>query len=146
MTYRLVLTPDDNDTLLITAPAFPELTSYADSRGDVNRVAILALEEAIGARMARNLDIPEPDFEPAEVLLADWVEPSLQTTIKVALYKAQRESGVTRAEMARKLGWRREQVDRLFRPDHASRLDQLQAGFAALGKTVVTDIRPRIAA
>ncbi len=146
MAYRIVLAPDDNDTVLITSPAFPELTSFADSREAAPSLATLALEEAVAARMARGLDIPEPDFEPEEILSADWADLSLQTMIKVALYKAQREAGVTRAEMARRLGWRREQVDRLFRPDHASRLDQLQQGFAVLNKTIVPHIQSRIAA
>lgn len=146
MAYRIVLAPDDNDTVLITSPAFPELTSFADSREEAPSLATLALEEAVAARMARGLDIPEPDFEPEEILSADWADLSLQTMIKVALYKAQREAGVTRAEMARRLGWRREQVDRLFRPDHASRLDQLQQGFAVLNKTIIPHIQPRIAA
>lgn len=146
MAYRLVLTPDDNDTLLITAPAFPELTSFAETNADVPRLGNLALEEALAARMARNLDIPETDFEPTEVLTATWAEPSLQTVIKVALYNAQRDSGITRAEMARRLGWPREQLDRLFRLNHASRLDQLDAGFAALGKSLATEVRPRLAA
>lgn len=146
MSYRLTLTPDDNGTLLITAEAFPELTSFAETKDDVTSVAGLAIEEAVAARMADGRDIPEPDFEPIELLTADWVDLSLQTTIKVALYAAQKEAGVTRAEMARRLGWRREQVDRLFRPDHASRLDQLQQGFAVLNKTVVPHVQPRIAA
>lgn len=146
MAYRLVLGPDDNNTLLITAPAFPELTSFADDRSAVGRVATLALEEAIAARMAAGSDIPAFDADQTLPMTSDWAAPSFQTAIKVALYQSQRDSGTTRAEMARRLGWRREQVDRLFRLDHASRLDQLEAGFAALDKTITPDVRPRIAA
>jgi antitoxin HicB len=37
----------------------------------------------------------------------------------------------------RRLGWRsRESVDRLFRLDHASRLDQIEAAFRALGRRI----------
>ena len=140
MAYRLVLESDDNGTWLVTAPAFPELTTFADNEDDASRVATLALEEAIAARIARGMDIPSPDFEPEKILSAQWAEPSLQTIIKVALYAAQRDEGMSRAEMARRLGWGREQVDRLFRIDHASRLDQLQAGFEVLGR------QPRFAA
>ncbi|MCO5159887.1 MAG: hypothetical protein M9939_02020 [Mesorhizobium sp.] len=43
---------------------------------------------------------------------------------------------MTRAELARRLGWHREQVDRLFRLDHKSRLDQLESAFKALGETI----------
>ena len=39
------------------------------------------------------------------------------------------------------LGWNRESVDRLFRLDHASRLDQLEAAFKALGRSVDVSIK-----
>jgi hypothetical protein len=45
------------------------------------------------------------------------------TALKVSLYRSLREAGLTRAELMRRLGWNRESVDRLFRLDHASRLD-----------------------
>jgi antitoxin HicB len=54
---------------------------------------------------------------------------------------AMRDAGVTRAELARRLGWHREQVDRLFRLDHASRIDRIEAAFEKLDRNV--DIRVR---
>jgi hypothetical protein len=38
-------------------------------------------------------------------------------------------------------GWNRESVDCLFRLDHASRLDQLEAAFNALGRSVDMSIK-----
>ena len=64
----------------------------------------------------------------------------LMTALKVSLYRSLREAGFTRAELMRRLGWNRESVDRLFRLDHASRLDQLEAAFKALGRTVDVSI------
>jgi hypothetical protein len=43
-------------------------------------------------------------------------------SLKASLYRALRESGITRAELMRRLGWNRESVDRLFRLDHARAL------------------------
>ena len=59
------------------------------------------------------------------------------TSLKASLYRALRESGITRAELMRRLGWNRESVDRLFRLDHASRLDQIEAALKALGRRLV---------
>jgi antitoxin HicB len=56
----------------------------------------------------------------------------LMTSLKASLCRALRESGITRAELMRHLGWNRESVDRLFRLDHASRLGQIEAAFKAL--------------
>ncbi len=44
--------------------------------------------------------------------------------------------GVRKAELARRLGWKGPQVDRLFDLEHASRLDQLEAAAKALGKHI----------
>ena len=65
----------------------------------------------------------------------------LLTELKTMLYVVLRASGITRAELARRLGWHREQVDRLFRLDHASKLDQIEAAFQALEKHL--DVRVR---
>jgi antitoxin HicB len=64
----------------------------------------------------------------------------LMTSLKASLYRTLRESGITRAELMRRLGWNRESVDRLFRLDHASRLDQIEAAFKALGKSVALEV------
>lgn len=58
------------------------------------------------------------------------------TALKVELYRNMCAAGVTRAELMRRLGWNRESVDRLFRLDHTSRLGQLEAAFAAIGRQV----------
>ncbi len=52
----------------------------------------------------------------------------LAASMKVLLFLVCRGRGVTRAELARRLGRHREQVDRLFR------IDQLEAAFKAAGE------------
>ena len=94
--YLIKLEPDDNDTLLVTCPALPEVATFG--------------EDEAGA------------------------------ALKVSLYRSLREAGLTRAELMRRLGWNRESVDRLFRLDRASRLDQLEAAFKALGRSVDVSI------
>mgnify|MGYP001497239528 CR=1 FL=1 len=44
-----------------------------------------------------------------------------------------RREGVHKAELARRLHWHKPQVDRLFDFRHASRMDQLESAFLALG-------------
>jgi antitoxin HicB len=45
-----------------------------------------------------------------------------------------REAGVRKADLARRLGWHGPQIDRLLDLNHASRLDQIEAALAVLGK------------
>jgi len=133
--YRIKLEPDDNDTFLVTCPSFPEVTTFGESEGDAMRHAVGAIEEAIAARMADRQDVPEGNRRGPHLVRL----PTL-TALKVELYRQLREAGITRAELARRLGWKRESVDRLFRLDHASRLEQIEAAFAALGQTVSVSV------
>ncbi len=61
--------------------------------------------------------------------------------LKLALYNAWLQSGVTKAELARRLGMPRANVDRLFDLKHSSRPEQIEEAFAALGKRVEIQIR-----
>jgi len=129
--FRIELTPDDNGALLVTSPDLPELTTFGESEDDALRAAALAVEEALAARIAVGDDIPQPAGYVG--VKKPFVALRAQTAVKVSLYKTLRQCGVTRAELGRRLGWHREQVDRLFRLDHASKLDQMEAAFSVLG-------------
>jgi antitoxin HicB len=103
-----------------------------DDEADGVRHARDAIEEALAARLARGAELPESDGAQggATVSLAAL------TALKVELHAALRQSGINRAELARRLGWNRNSVDRLFQIGHASRLDQMEAAAFALGRQV----------
>lgn len=61
--------------------------------------------------------------------------PALQSA-KVELYLAFRASGMKKAELARRIGIPKTNVERLFDLDHASRFDQIEAAFRAIGKKI----------
>jgi antitoxin HicB len=134
--YPVKLEPDDNGTLLVTCPALPEVTTFGEDEADGLHRAAGAIEEALAARIADGEDIPQGALRPRGPAVAL----PLMTSLKTSLYRALRESGITRAELMRRLGWNRESVDRLFRLDHASRLDQIEAAFKALGKSVAVKV------
>lgn len=62
------------------------------------------------------------------------------TEAKLGLYTAMRAAGTTKAELGRKLGIHRQQVDRLLDLCHASRIEQIEAALHALGKTLSVEI------
>lgn len=59
LAYPIDLT-DDDGTLLVTAPDFPELTTFGGDREEAIARAADALEEAIAARISRGEPIPAP--------------------------------------------------------------------------------------
>ena len=138
--YRVNLTRDDNDTFLVTSEDFPELATYGATEEEALQRAGDAIEEAIGARISAGEDIPR-GLSPQTPQDQHTAKVSTLVAIKVLLYSAMRKEGVTRAELKRRLGWHREQVDRLFRVDHRTRLDQFDAAFSALGIDVTVEVQ-----
>ncbi len=135
--YLIKLEPDDNGTLLVTCPALPEVTTFGEDKADAIRRAAGAIEEALAARIADGQEIPAP---PRAARRGCVVELPLMMTLKATLYRSLREDRITRAELGRRLNWKRESVDRLFRLDHASRLEQIEAAFRALGRSVKVSV------
>jgi antitoxin HicB len=129
--YPIRLEPDE-DTVLAICPLLPEVTTFGENEAAALRHARDAVEEALAARISDGKEIPAPPVRPRGRTVT---LPAL-TAIKVELYWALRAAKISRAELARRLSWNRESVDRLFRLDHASRLDQMEAAFAALGRRI----------
>ena len=137
--YLIKTEPDDNGTLLVTCPAFPEVTTFADpDPKQVTHHALAAIQEAIAARISDNDPLP-PSATVRERGRHLYVKLPLLIELKADLYKTMRETGTSRAELARRLNRHREQIDRLFRLDHASRVDQIEEAFQALHRNV--DVR-----
>ncbi|MDC7789276.1 type II toxin-antitoxin system HicB family antitoxin [Rhodoplanes sp. TEM] len=128
LAYRIELTPDDNGTVLVSCPQLPIVATFGDTEEEARRHAVDAIETALASMIGDNENIPAPDDATGPT-----VRLPMMTSLKVHLYWALRAAGITRAELARRLGWNRESVDRLFRLDHRSRLEQIEAAFAALG-------------
>lgn len=136
MKYAIVLTPDDNDTLLVMCPDLPEVTTFGEDEGDALQRASDAIEEALAARIAHRRDIPLPspaDGRPSVAL------PAL-TAAKVALYLAARAQGVTKADLGRRLGWHGPQVDRLLDIGHSSKIEAIDQALRTMGKRLEVSV------
>jgi len=133
--YEVIVEPDmaadGSMNWLVTAPAFPEVTTFGNNQASACRNGLGAIEEAMAARMADGQDIPAP--APGTHGQGRYVRVPGLTYLKIALYKLCRHQKVSRAELGRRLTWHREQVDRLFRLDHKSHLEQMEAAYMAIG-------------
>jgi antitoxin HicB len=130
--YKIELTPDDNGTLLVTCPSLPIVATFGEDEADAQRHAVDAIETALASMIDDGEEIPVSDD--------DGLHLPLIVEMKVQLYRALREAGITRAELARRLQWNRESVDRLFRLGHQSKVEQIEAAFGALGREVGIEV------
>jgi len=135
--YPLDLTPDDNDTLLVTSPDFPELTTFGEALEDARTHGADALLAMIETYMERGLAVPSP----SDAAGRPTVRLPTLTAAKVALHNTMREQRVTQLDLAARLGCDPRQVRRMLDPRNASRMDQLDAALAALGKRLSVDVR-----
>jgi antitoxin HicB len=135
--YKVQLTPDDNGTFLVTCPQLPIVATFGETEAEALGHTVDAIETALASMIDDSEDIPRPSRSATGIP----VRLPLLTTLKLQLYWALRATGITRAELARRLGWKRESVDRLFRIDHRSRLEQLEAAFGVLGCSVDVNVK-----
>lgn len=61
-------------------------------------------------------------------------------SLKTELYRAFFASGIRKAELARRLGIPKGNVDRLFDFGHSTRIDHIEAAFAAIGKRLTIEV------
>jgi antitoxin HicB len=121
----------DGDTLLVTAPDLPEVTTFGVNKADALMRAADAIATAIQGRISDREKIPKPSQAKRGQI---YVSLSSLIAAKLALYDLMIKTGTRKADLARKLGIHAPQVDRLLDLDHDSRLDQIDSAVRALGK------------
>jgi antitoxin HicB len=134
--YPATIKRDGNSFTLIF-PDVPGAHTNGDSKEDALAHAPDALHTAISMLMEKNLDIPEPGKLRRGAVLVGLG--SVTSDAKVALYRALRSRGVRKAELARRMGIHKQQIDRLLDIDHASRIEQLEAAFAVLQMRLIIE-------
>ena len=92
--------------------------------------ALDCLIAALGGyiKLARKIPRPSPARGRPVAVLPPLV------AAKLALYEAMRAQGITRTELARRLGLQENGVRRLLDLDHRSHIDQIDRALAALGQ------------
>jgi antitoxin HicB len=108
--------------------------------------AVDAIITAFSEYIKRRLSIPRASKARGKDVRMVFL-PAL-TEAKIRLYEAMSEAGVRKADLARRMGWQKSQVDRLLDLRHRSRLDQIEAALAKLHKRLAMHVEdvPRAAA
>jgi antitoxin HicB len=140
--YPVEMTPDDNDTILVTFPDVPGAITFGETEAEALEHAVDALETILNARVARRQDIPFPS--PADG--RPTVSPTLLGSLKVILYLAMRARGWRKADLARALRIDPRMADRLLDLRHRSTVAQLDQALRACGQRYDVTMREAEAA
>jgi antitoxin HicB len=141
MEHYLALFEPDTEAggYVVTFPDF----GYGVTQGETDEEAMAMARDllmlTIGdfIRASRPLPVPRRHrgarFRPVAL--------SALQSAKVDLYTGFLKSGLTKAEFARRIGIPKTHIERLFSLRHRSRLDQIEAALAALGKHLHVEVR-----
>jgi antitoxin HicB len=136
--YSVKLSKDTNGTVLADVPAIPGAHTFGEDREEALVRAVDAIETALMGYIEDRANIPPSDVTTSR---GTFVTLPVLSEAKLALYQSMRAAKVGKAELGRRLNCHLPQVDRLLDLRHASRLDQLEAAFRALGKRLTLEIR-----
>ena len=138
--YLALFEPDHRaGGYVVTFPDFGYGATQGETDQEVMEMAQDLLMLTIGDYIKDSRSLPSPrrhrgsKFGPVPL-------PALQAA-KVDLYTAFVESGLRKAELARRIGIPKTHIERLFSLRHHSRLNQIEAAFAALGKRLHVEAR-----
>ena len=131
-TYPATLIPDETDGgFVVTFRDLPEAITQGDTVDAALQEAADCLDEAISGRIDDTAEISTPSHKHSGEYA---VAVPLQTAMKAALYLSVRDAGITKVELARRLGVAEKEARRLLDPHHGSRLTALERALAVLGK------------
>ena len=129
---------DDNGRFLVTFRDFPESATDGADRDEARKEAVDLLDSTLMFRMKYREDIPAPSkLKRGEVLVA----PDAAVAVKIALYLAMKEHGVTIAELRRRLGVDNREIQRILNPYHATKTARMSEAIEATGSQTVIEIR-----
>jgi antitoxin HicB len=129
--FNVTLTPDADGGFVVTCVDLPEVITQGDTRKEALDNAADALAEAVAGRMRRGDDIPASD-----PFIEGVVHVSLPESIgpKLILYLAMREVGLSKIELARRIGCDEKQIRRLLDPAYATNIKTIGEALRAMGK------------
>lgn len=137
--YQAEFKPE-GDVIVVT---FPDV-GYGATQGATEAEALEMAEDflvlAIRDLIRQGKDLPAARARRGRKYR--WIELPALASVKAELYRELRASGMRKAELARRLGISRGNIERLFDLHHSSRLEHLEAAFGALGRrlTISVDI------
>ena len=116
----------------------PEAITQGENVDDALLEAGDCLEEAIANRIAMGLPIPNP----STTKKGQYSVPlPAQMAAKAALYIAIKEIGISKVELARKLGCDEKEVRRLLDPHHLSKIPRIEAALSTMGKQLIVGVQ-----
>ncbi|CRY80152.1 type II toxin-antitoxin system HicB family antitoxin [Yersinia intermedia] len=119
----------DGDGYFVSFPDIPEALTQGETREEALEMARDALVLAFDFYFEDNRPVPLPGE-----LGDDLVSVPASVWAKVLLLNTMLETGITNAELARRMGLKPQEVQRIVTLGHNTKIDTVEAALTALGK------------
>ncbi|MEO5369765.1 MAG: hypothetical protein H7833_06800 [Magnetococcus sp. DMHC-1] len=138
-TYPVTLTPDtEAGGFVVTFRDVPEAITQGESFDEALSEAADCLEEAFAGRICHKEPLPIPTpLEKGEFLVAV----PAQTAMKAAIHQAVMDAGISKVELAKRLGVDEKEARRILDPKYGTKLPLLERALAVVGKRLVVSIQ-----
>jgi antitoxin HicB len=135
--YPAKFETDEAGRILVTFRDLPEAATDGADRREARAEAADLLDSTLMFRIKYREDIPVPS-KPRKG--DELVAPDASVAMKVALYIAMRQQGMTAAELSRRLGVDYREVQRILNPQHATRMARMSEAIEATGSHAVIEL------
>ncbi len=137
--YAVRLAPAEEGGFVVSCRDLPQLVTQGEDLAHALSEAADAMDEVFAAYMLGGLDFPTPSKARRSEHL---VSPPAATMAKAALYVAMREAGISKVELASRLGVNEKEVRRLLDPHCRSKLPRIAQAISVLGRRLVIGLEP----
>ena len=134
-----MLTPAEEGGFVVTCRDLPQLITQGDTEQDALEQATDAMDEVFATYMVEGMEFPEPSKAKRREHL---VAPPAETMAKAALFVAMRQAGISKLQLARRLGVDEKEVRRLLDPHYGSKLPRIAQAISVLGQRLVIGLEP----
>lgn len=136
MKYPAMIQPTE-DGYVVQFKDIPEAITQGDTFEEAVEMAEDALLTALSFYFEDNRSIPAPSAPAASETLIDL---PLSASIKVALLNTLLETRVSQSGLAKRMGNTPQQVARIVKLTHTTKIDTLAAAFKALGRELTISV------
>lgn len=136
--YRALFEPGERrGNIVVTFPDVPEVVTQGRGEADARVMAEEALGLVLLTYLERGMPLPKPRAR-GRKLVEIAVAPDVAA--KLAVLESFFAAGITKSELARRLGKDEKEVRRILDPRHPTKLPALTAALRALGKRLVVGV------
>lgn len=137
--YPVLLSAAKEGGFVVTCRDLRQLITQGDDTAHALAQAADAMDEVFASYILGGLPLPEPSKAKRN---EHWVSPPAETVAKAALYVALREAGMSKVELARRLGVDEKEIRRMLDPHYRSKLPRIARAVSLLGQRLVIGLEP----